>query len=464
MCTRHTALRAAIAATLLLAAAAAQSASFALLEQSSSRLGTAFAGSAASAEDATTLFFNPAGLVDLPRAQAIANLAAVEITSEFHDRGSTAALGQQLGNLGGDAGDWNWVPSAYASLPLSSQLAVGVGVNAPFGLKLDYDAGWIGRFQALKSEIKTTNFNPAIAYRFNPSIAVGVGLDYQRIEAELTNAVNYTAVVAQGLQQLAANNQLNAATIPALIAQNARLEGHARVRGDDGAWGFNVGATFDFDRATRIGVHYRSAIDYTLTGTARFLAPTAPTAIGAGIIATAGAAGGALANGPVSVDLKLPASAIVSLRQRFGSKLTLLADAAWTEWSSVQELRVVRASGATLSVTPERWHDVWRFALGGTYEVNPALMLRAGVAYDQTPVPDATRTPRLPDCDRKWLAIGARWQPMQRLSLDAGVVHLFSSNVPLRQNAGNTNSSALLLGEQSSDIDIVSAQLTYRMP
>jgi len=114
-----------------------------------------------------------------------------------------------------------------------------------------------------------------------------------------------------------------------------------------------------------------------------------------------------------------------------------------------------------VSLTPEHWRDTWRYALGGTYAMNDSLMLRAGVALDETPVPDATRTPRLPDTDRTWVAIGARWQPSPSLLMDFGYAHLFSDTVPLNQDAGNVAASALLNGEQHSDIDIVSAQLVY---
>jgi long-chain fatty acid transport protein len=115
-----------------------------------------------------------------------------------------------------------------------------------------------------------------------------------------------------------------------------------------------------------------------------------------------------------------------------------------------------------VSVTPEQWRDTWRYALGGTYAMNDSITLRAGVAFDETPVPDETRTPRLPDSDRTWVAIGARWQPSPAMLLDFGYAHLFSDTVPLDQDAGNATASALLNGHQHSDIDIVSAQLVYR--
>ena len=440
-----------------------QASGFALLEQSASRLSTAFAGSGVAADDATSMFFNPAGMSRLEQAQVIALTSGIEISSQFRNSGSTAAFGQPLGGSGGDAGDWNLVPGAYLSVPVGERLNIGLGINAPFGLKLEYEDGWVGRFQALRSEIQTLNVNPSIAMRVNDRLSIGAGISYQRLQAELTNAVNYSAVVAQGVQQLAAQGQIPAAAVPGILAANAGLEGNARVRGDDSGWGFNVGVLFDASQTTRIGLSYRSAIDYDVQGSIRFTAPaTVTNPLGAAIVANASASGAPLSSGLVSVDLKVPDSALLSAQQQVGDKLTLLGDVAWTGWSTVQELRVVRDSGATVSVTPERWRDVLRYAIGASYEVAPRLTLRAGTAYDNTPVPDATRTPRLPDTDRIWATLGGRWQPTDALLVDFGYAHLFSPTVPLNQNAGNTAASGLLVGDQESDINIVTAQLLYR--
>src|SRR5688500_258831 len=159
---------------------------FALLEQSSSRLGTAFAGTAAAADDASTIFYNPAGLAKLEETQLLVVASGISISSEFNNNGSSQpALGQALGGEGGDAGDWNAVPALYLALPLNEQFAFGFGVNAPFGLKTEYDNGWMGRFQALKSEIKTYNFNPTLSWRASEKLSFGVGANYQRIQAEL---------------------------------------------------------------------------------------------------------------------------------------------------------------------------------------------------------------------------------------------------------------------------------------
>ena len=237
---------------------------FALLEQSASRLGTAFAGTAAAADDATTVFFNPAGMTSLRQPEGVVSASGIEISSEFRNDSSIAAFAQPLGGNGGDAGDWNFVPAAYFVLPVGDTLAFGIGVNAPFGLKLVYDDGWIGRFQAVHNEIKTLNVNPSVAWRIGERISLGAGIDYQRLDAELTNDVNYSAVIAQGVQQLVLAGQLPPATGAAVIAANAGQSGRARVRGDDDAWGFNVGALFDLSDSTRLGLSYRSSIDYTV--------------------------------------------------------------------------------------------------------------------------------------------------------------------------------------------------------
>ena len=150
------------------------------------------------AGDPSTIFYNPAGLTQLRGIQFALVASGIDLKSTFSDRGSQAAFGQQLGSEGRDAGGFNFVPSAYASARLGDKWAAGIGINAPFGLSLDYQRDWIGRFQALTSEIETRNFNPTLAYEFNPSLSVGIGLSYQRLKSKLTNAVNLSGVIARG--------------------------------------------------------------------------------------------------------------------------------------------------------------------------------------------------------------------------------------------------------------------------
>ena len=138
----------------------ASAAGFGLLEQNASGIGNAYAGSAALADDASTIFFNPAGMTRLAGRSFAVGADAVRPSNKFRNNGSIGALGRPAGGDGGDAGDWAGIPFGYLSWQLSPSLFVGLGLSAPFGLKTEYDPGWIGRFQATKSEIVSININP----------------------------------------------------------------------------------------------------------------------------------------------------------------------------------------------------------------------------------------------------------------------------------------------------------------
>ena len=448
--------------TLLLPSLPAWSAAFALQEQSASRLGTAFAGSASAADDASTLFYNVAGLAYLDHPEVLVVVSGIGLNSEFDDEGSAPALGQPLGGEGGDAGSWSAVPSLYAALPLNETLAVGLGLNVPFGLVTDYDDDWMGRFQARRSKIETINVAPSIAWRPNKQWSIGLGINYQTIDAKLTNSVNYSAVVAQGLQQLVQAGQLPPSAVPTLLAANAGLEGRTKLDGDDAAWGFNVGVLFEPVEGTRIGLSYRSKYKYEVDGDVAFTVPTATNPVGAGIIAAASAPGALLSNQDITVDITLPELVTASITQQVGPAFRLMADLSWQRWSRIEELRVENNAGTTISLTPEEWDDTWRVNIGGEWEMSDRWTLRAGAAYDQSAVPDSTRTPRLPDSDRIWIAVGAQWRPSDAVVVDAGYAHLFADKGPSEQGTANQALSGVLIGDYEAAVDIVSVQLAYR--
>ena len=173
--------RAVPAALLAMASGVASAAGFQLMEQNASGLGNAYAGSAAVAENAGTIFFNPAGMTQLQAREASFGVAAVRPSFEFSDKGSQSGV---LSGNGDDAGGWAALPNAYLSWALNKDLYVGVGLSAPFGLVTDYDESWVGGAQSLNFEIKTYNINPSIAYRVNDKLSLGAGLNWQRAEAE----------------------------------------------------------------------------------------------------------------------------------------------------------------------------------------------------------------------------------------------------------------------------------------
>ncbi|MGE0114635.1 MAG: OmpP1/FadL family transporter [Steroidobacteraceae bacterium] len=425
-------------------------AGFALMEQNSSGLGNAYAGAAAVAEDASTIYFNAAGLTQLKRPSLVLNVAGIDVQSEFKNSASAQALGQGLGGDGGDAGGLTVLPSFYLAVPLTDKVSGGVGVNAPFGLKTEYNDDWMGRFQAIKSDVKTTNINTALAFKIHDKVSLGIGADFQSIDATLTSAVNYTAIIA--------SNTAGALILPG-------LQGTSLVKGNDSAWGYDLGVLFTPNDSTRVGLSYRSAIKYHLAGNASFTTPTTANATGQAIInaahnSTTNAA--APTDGAIALNLKLPASARLAAVQKLGGAFELLGEVSWTQWSSVPELKIVRTNGAVgvLKNTPEKWDDTMRYAVGANWQVNKAVKLRVGAALDESPVPDSTRTPRLPDNDRTWLSAGARLDVNKRLTMDMGYTHIMVKDAQLNQNDGSTNAYGLLLGKQKTSIDILGVQAT----
>jgi long-chain fatty acid transport protein len=452
------------AAVLSLAAGPALGSSFALQEQSGSGVGNAFAGGAAVAEDASTIWSNPAGMSRLPGIQGVVAGDIICLSAKFSDNGSQPAALQPLGGNGGNAGTCAIVPSLYLAVPINKQFAFGLGVGAPFGLKTQYDSNWLGRFQAIKSEVKTINVNPALSWKVSDMFTVGAGVDWQQIKATLTNAVNYSGALATAAQQAAAAGLIPPAVIPPILAGTAGLESPAAVNGSDSAWGWNIGVLFEPDKATRIGAQYRSAIKYTISGQVDFNNPALPMlppplAPIAGLLANG--VNQVLASGDVTLALKVPQSWNLSGFHTFNDKWDLMADLQYTGWSSVQNLTIVRSTGAVLSNTPENFRNTWRGSIGANYHYSDQWMFRGGLAYDQTPVRDAQRTPTLPDNDRTWIAIGAQYHASPQLALDLGYTYIFVKNPSIDQNQGSTAANGLINGSYKSNVNVVGLQLTY---
>jgi len=447
-----------------LAAGHALGAGFALQENSGSGIGNAFAGGAASAEDASTLWANPAGMARLTSPQIAGAVHLITPVFKFRDDGSQPAAFQALGGTGGDAGSLNVVPNLYAVMPLNAQWSVGVGVNAPFGLVTEYDSDWLGRFQGIKSDIKTINVNPSVSWRVTNTFAVGVGVNWQRVDAELTQRFNYSAALGSGAGQAAAAGLIPASLVPTIVAATPGLESDVKVEGDDSAWGWNIGFLWDATPQTRIGAHYRSSLKYDVTGNVNFgnpALPTLPPALAPVVATIATGVNAQLANSGIKADLELPDVANLSIFHRLNDRWDVMADLQFTRWSTFKELKFVRSTGVVLSTTPENFDDAWRVSAGATYHWNDAWSFRGGLAWDQSPVNNADRTVRLPDEDRVWIAVGAQYRFNRNLAVDAGFVYIDVQNSDINQNAGSTALNGLVKGHYDANVTIFSAQLTY---
>lgn len=433
----------AVGAMTLLAPVLAFAAGFQLNENSASGLGNAFAGGAAVAEDASTLWSNAAGMSRIGKAQFVGALHLVKPSIKFHDQGSSPAALQSLGGDGGDAGGINYVPNLYFVMPINSQWWAGIGINGPWGLVTDYDAGWIGRFQGDKSSIKTFNFNPAVSWKPASNVALGLGLNLQRIDAEFTNQVNYSAALFGASS--------GAVAVPG-------LETAAKVKGSDNAWGWNAGVLWEIDANSRVGAQYRSSVKFHIAGDATFSNPAVPGAVPPALTAGVNAA---LANTAISSDVELPPIVNLSYFRALNSQWDIMADAQWTGWSSIESLTFVKANGSVLQSTPENFKDTWKFAVGANYHYDANWMFRGGLATDKSPVQTAFMTPRLPDADRTWLTGGVQYKMNPQLVLDFGAAYVWVKTPKIDSNAGNTAAFGRLLGDYSSNTVILSGQATY---
>lgn len=418
----------------LFLAGTARSAGFALIEQGASGMGNAFAGAAAVAEDASTVFFNPAGMSRLKRFELVAGASAIGLSAKFSGTATAPAAmggGTNSGGDGGDAGGVSAVPALYLVAPVGGGFTAGIGVSVPFGLKTEYDATWVGRYQGILSDVKTINVNPAIAYEVNDRVSVGVGINYQRIDAELTNAV----------------------------VLGAGLEGRTRLAADDDSWGWNAGVLFRPLDATRIGVSYRSGIRHNLVG-------DVTTTTAAGTVVSA-------ASGGASAGIKLPATTSVSLVQGLSTDLDLLVDISYTNWSSIGEVTVLNTTNGTVrDILSFDFRNSWRYSVGANYRLGDRWVLRAGLAFDQTPVKGAdSRTVRLPDADRTWVALGARWHLSETGSLDIAYAHLFLADADVNFTRGqlvtgtttvNPATTTTVTGTYTGSVDLLSVQYVQR--
>ncbi len=408
----------------LMVSTSAHAAGFYIQEQSVSAGGSAYAGAASNIKDASTIFFNPAGLTKLSGPQANLGVQLLIPNGELEDTGSTSPLGGPIsGGDGGNPYNPTPVPSGYAAMPVSAidGLWVGIGVTAPFGLANKYDADYFGRFDSIKTELLTTDIQPSIAYKINDKISIGGGLNIQRASAELTNA--------------------------ALLPIAPFGTGTSKLKGDDWGFGYTAGAQIELTPTTTLGLNYRSSIHYDLKG--RVEIADTPT-------------GASFFSADAQAALVTPDKASIGLSQKLDSKWTVMGQVNWMGWSNFNDITAIPTE-AGLPTTPapvvQNYQNVWSYAVGAEYAYSPEWTFRGGVQYDNTPTVDEFRTTRTPDGDRTWFAGGATYNINDRLSLDlnATYIHIASETIDVVRNG-----TAVVSADTEGDVGIVGIGLNYK--
>jgi long-chain fatty acid transport protein len=409
----------AVSAALAGIAAGAQATGF-QLEQNASGLGNAYSGQAAAAENASTIYYNPAAMTRLPGTNASAVFTFIGPSVKFSDSGGSSAPGglPSPGGNGGDAGGWTLAPKGYFSYQLDGRVWLGLGVSVPFGLKTSYDEGWLGRFQSRHAELRTVDVNPSVAFKVNDAVSLGAGLSFQWAEIKV-NRSSFLGVELPSSMKL-----------------------------DNWGWGFNLGALFTLSPATRIGVTYRSKVEHDLSGTATVTGVAAPS---------------------VRADADLPDTISWGIAHQLNPEWELLGDVTYTRWSSIKRVPIVTTdasalgvSGTTLDTFNFQFKDGYRVGVGANWLWRDDFVLKFGVAYDRSPVEDPFRTVVFPDTDRVWLAFGGRYRMSKRAVLDFGYAHLFMKNAPISQLRGaGIGQQGNVVGNYDNMVNILSIQYSH---
>lgn len=429
-----------VAIALVLAAGTVQAAGFQLKENSAIGLGRAFAGSGAAPGDAAVIANNPAAMSLLEGYIAQADLSLVDLSVDFNGGGNDAIGAPLNGGDGGNAGDLSPIPAAYFSAPLGDRFRLGVSLTAPFGLKTEYEDGWVGRYHALTSDLRTIDLGLALSYEITENFSLGGSLIYQYAEAELSNAVDFGAILAaQGLA-------------PAFLPQSA--DGKATIEGDDYAWGWTIGGLWQINDRINLGLNYRSEIEHELTGTADFTVPANAATVFAGL------PGNLFTDTGGRAELSTPAVATLSGYWQATDRLAVMADIARTYWDSFENITVEYDNPAQpITIDPQNWRNTWFTSLGFDYRLDDQWTLRSGIAYDQTPTQLGFRTPRVPDTDRRWLSLGASFAPTDAWLLSFGYTRIFS-NEPEISLVAATGST--LQGNAKAATNLFAASAAYR--
>lgn len=390
-------------------------AGFYIQEQSVRGLGYAFAGSSTILDDASTVYFNPAGMTNLSGPQVNAGAHVIAASADLENTGSVIPFGGATGDDGGNPYDPAPIPNFYAVTPTwDDRVWVGIGVSAPFGLANDYGNTWFGRFDSTQTELTTINIQPSVAFKPEPWLSIGAGLDIQYADANLESITN----VGTG-------------------------EAVSTLEGDDWSLGYNVGVQIRPLDGTVIGAHYRSGIDHTLRGS----------------ISLDGAGAADFDEGG-QADLNLPEIATIGVAHEVTDDLRVMAQGTWFGWNSFESIAAIRDSGIPVAPVIQNYQTTWAFAAGVEYDVNQDWTVRAGYQFDATPTTDQFRTSRTPDGDRNWATAGVTYKINDKIDLDfaAAYINISDETINVTRNAGLATVSANTAGS----VGIAAIGLTFK--
>ncbi|MGK0475579.1 MAG: long-chain fatty acid transport protein [Oleispira sp.] len=502
---KHRILVAAISAAVV--APSVMASGYKLNEQGASGAGNAYAGRAAVVEDASIVFYNPAGMVKLKRPELTLGASYIDATGSFDLDSYTNGADKTYNSLenspysdGGDFIPSAMIPYAYFAMPINEKFAAGFGIFAPFGTNTDYSDNFVGGGFADETQLTSIEFQPAVAYRLNDQISLGFGLDITYMKGLLSKQIDTIPYNEQLKFLNGGENPAHAGFGFAELtdpqwASNEGFNNHYEVSGDDWQLGYNLSMMWDISSDITLGVAYRSEMEFKLKGDSEFAqsegvfgltkAPTdiPGTSVEAGdyIIAPVDGVIGSVPKQGSEVPITTPQSLTVSYAQQLTSKLQLVAGITWTQWSVFKDFDV-KSTESTPGVIEqlsdleagyighieENWQDTVAVAIGANYQLNDDWLLRTGYADDQSPVSNSYRTARVPDNDRKWLSAGFNYRINQDVDVDFAFSYLFFEDTEVNEydrevDGSVKENSPNLQGTYSMDALAYSLQVNYKL-
>ena len=446
---RATALALAVLGTL--AAGQAAASGFQLREQSVKNLGKSNAGSIVG-KDASNAALNPAAMTNLDKNTVQNDITVIDLSADFSGSGrilgsAHPAAGLTGGN-GGDPGDPTVVPNLSVVFPMKGALegmTLGASIGAPFGLKTEYEPGWVGRYRALTSDVKVIDLTLSVAFKATDGVSIGAGLIYERADVTLSKAIDFGTAICAG-----SGNPANCFN-PAYPFKPQQHDGSFEVGGDGTSVGYVIGAQIAPNDKLAIGLSHRSEIKHDLEGRLDF--QNVPALLGADP---------RFQDGDGGARLVTPAITTLSISYGITDQLRVLADYQSTGWSSLKSVEIKRANGTLVGSEDFSWKDTDFLSVGVEYDLSQAFTLRAGVGQDESPTNDATRTPRLPDDDRMLYSVGMSWAMSDHLTIDAAYQRITIEDPVINLGVHLPSDLSTLQGTYSGSANLFGVSMQYR--
>lgn len=404
-------------------------AGFSIYEQGTTATGMAGAF-AAKADDATAVFYNPAGISQLEGTHLSIGLSMIPPDAKMTD-----PYGMEW-----ETDDQTfWVPNFYATHSLNEKWDLGFGVTAPFGLGMDWsnNEDFIYRYLVKDVTIESIYVTPVISYSFNENWSIAAGAMWVTSDVEYLAAVDMTPV----------EEALSAAlgTDIELPDSELSLEGD----NENGDWGFSLAVHGQIDRL-HLGLAYRSAVDVAYDGQATFDVP--PSGYGDTVDDIVNSYFPDT-NGATSIEM--PESIQVGIGYDITDSFYAEFDVLWHGWSSYKSLDIDFEEPSLTDVEQRKdWDDVMSYRLGLHYQMTDEFAIFCGYYFDETPIPDETLDPILPGADRNSFQLGASYE-FGNLKLEGAYMYLDFEDRETTVNYRGIN------GSYESVTHILSAQLSY---